>query len=503
MGCTWYNPLSYGSCAGQVAKSVAGDAFQSIAKSFGDAADHAVNWLWAQLASATAVHLGGAGFGIDIGIVAAITGVVAVALFAVQILQSVVRRDPGGLGRAVKGLFVAFLGGGVAIAVVNLLLDATDKLCAGVVQVATGTNMAGLGKLILGAGVISAATTNSAALVLLALVCIVAVVMVYIALVIRKVLIVVTAVFAPLAFAGSLADITVSWTRRWIETTLALVVSKLVLVLIFVIGYGMLISGVGQSGSGATQQITQVISGILVLMLAGFAPWLALKIVHFTGDHTQQLHTLGTTAVGGVTAGGRMAQKAAPYVSGAAMPAAAGAAGAAGGGSVAGAGVGGGAGAGAGAGTGVVAGGSGPLPGAAGGPGQGSGGPPGSGGSGFSGTPGPSGGSGGGGSGGGGGGGGFGGGGSGGGGSGGGGPSGPAGGGLAGGAWPSAAPSAASGVGNTVAPAGRPAPPPPWAPPAEPYPARVPSATPVPVSPAGVEPTRPQWPTRPAPHPSV
>ena len=471
MGCTWYDPLSYGSCAGQVAKSVAGDAFQSIAQSFGHAADHAISWLWAQLGSATAVHLGGAAFALDIGIVAAITGVVAVALFALQILQSVVRRDPGGLGRAVKGLFVAFLGGGVAIAVVNLLLDATDKLCAGVVQVATGTNMAGLGKLILGAGAISAVTTNSASLVLLALVCIVAVVMVYIALVIRKVLIVATAVFAPLAFAGSLADITVSWTRRWIETTLALVVSKLVLVLVFVIGYGILIGGVGQSGSGATQQITQVISGILVLMLAGFAPWLALKVVHFTGEHAQQLHALGSTAVGGVVAAGRMAQKAAPYVSGAAMPAAA--AGGAGAGSAAGAG----------AGTGAQAGATGPLPGGSAGPGAS--GPTGAGGSGSSGAPGSGSASSGGGSGGGG-------------------SSGSAGGAPTSVPWSSPVPSAASGVGDTPPPAGRPASPPPWAPSPGAYPARVPAAAPMSAPPAtGTEPTRPQWPTRPAPHPSV
>jgi hypothetical protein len=136
----------------------------------------------------------------------------------------------------------------------------------------------------------------------------------------------VTAIFAPIAFAGSLADITVSWTRRWIETTIALIASKLILVIIFVAGYGILIEGVGQSGSGVTQKVTQVISGILVLFVAGLAPWLALKVVHFTGDHAQQLHSLGSSAVGGVAAGGRAAQKAAPYVArAAAMPAGGGA----------------------------------------------------------------------------------------------------------------------------------------------------------------------------------
>jgi type IV secretion system protein TrbL len=320
MGCEWYNPASYGDCAGAVAKSVAGDAFNSIAQSFGLAADHAVNWLWSQLSAATAVHLGGAGFELELGITGAIAGTVAVGLLAIQVIQSVLRREPGGLARAAKGLLVAFIGGGAAIATVDLLLGATDSLCGGVVKLATGTDITGLGKLILAPTALSATIVGSAALLLLSLSCIAATVIVYVALVVRKVLIVVTAVFAPLAFAGSLADITVSWTRRWIETTVALIVSKLILVLIFVAGYGILIEGAGQSGSGATQKVTQVISGVLVLFLAGFAPWLALKVVHFTGDQAHQLHALGASAVGGVAAGGRMASKAAPHAQRLAAP---------------------------------------------------------------------------------------------------------------------------------------------------------------------------------------
>ena len=81
---------------------------------------------------------------------------------------------------------------------------------------AVGTDQAGLGRLVLGAtataGVVGTAGGGGAApgVLLLALAILAAVVIVYSALVVRKVLIVVTAVFAPLAFAGSLADITVA-----------------------------------------------------------------------------------------------------------------------------------------------------------------------------------------------------------------------------------------------------------------------------------------------------
>ena len=320
MACTWYNPLSYGSCAGSAAESAVEGAFASMAQSFGDAAESATSWLWGQLSAATAVQLGGAGFETVFGVVATIAGTVAVGLFVFQVAQSALRRDPGGLGRAVKGLLVAFLAGGVAVGVVNLLLAATDALCNGVTEVALGTDVTGLGQLVLGsaatatlAGMVTG-TGGAAGVLLLALAILAAVVVVYVALVVRKVLIVITAVFAPLAFAGSLADITVGWVRRWVEVTVALVVSKLVLVLIFVVGYFMLVQGVGQAGSGVSQQVTQVVAGAIVLALAGFAPWLALRVVHFTGDHAQQLHAMASASVGGAVAAGRMAQRAAPLV---------------------------------------------------------------------------------------------------------------------------------------------------------------------------------------------
>ena len=310
MACSITDPLS---CLDSAAKSVAGDAFASIAHDFGTVADSAINWLWAQISSAAAVSLGGAGFGLDLGIVATISATVAVGLFVIQVISSTVRRDPSGLARAAQGLVAAFIGGGVAIATTNLVLTAVDALSAGVVQLATGQSIDQMGQSILAAGAITGATGNPAGIILLSLAALVAVIVVWAALVVRKLLIVVSAVFAPLAFAGSLSDITVSWTRRWIETMVALILSKLILVIIFVVGLGILTEGVGQSGSGTAQAITQVVSGILVLSLAGFAPWLALKLVHFSGDQFHQLHALAGAATSGAQAAAAAPQKAAAW----------------------------------------------------------------------------------------------------------------------------------------------------------------------------------------------
>jgi len=291
------------------AKSAAGDAFQSIAHDFAKAADSATNWLWSQLGSATAVHLGGTGFTLDVGIVLAITATVAVGLFVIQLIVSTLKRDSGGIGRALRGLVIAFVGGGVAIAVTNLLLAAIDSLSAGVAKAATGDSLSQMGHSIMAAGAVSASTSNPALMIVLSIASLGAVGIVWVALMLRKVLIVVSAVFAPLAFAGSLADLTVSWTRRWIEAMVALIVSKLVLVIIFVIGLGMLVDGVGQSGSGTSQIATQTVSGLLVLALAGFAPWFALKLVHWSGDQFLHVHSLGTAATAGAKQAVRAPQK--------------------------------------------------------------------------------------------------------------------------------------------------------------------------------------------------
>jgi hypothetical protein len=326
MACALWNPVG---CASEVAKSAAGDAFSSIAHDFGHMADSAVNWLWEQTTDATAVHVGGTGFSLDLGIVATIAATVAVGLFVIQVVTSTIRRDPGGLGRAAKGLVVAFIGAGVAIGTTNLLLAAVDSLSAGVVQAATGQSLPEVGHAILAGSTLAAATSNPAGIIIFSMAALIAVAIVWAALTVRKVLIVISAVFAPLAFAGSLADITSSWVRRWIEVTVALIVSKLILVIIFVVGLDMLVKGVGQSGSGRAQSATQAVSGVLVLALAGFAPWLALKLVHWSGDHFHQIHGLASTSAAGANKAVQAPQKAMPWVTSAGAGAGAGALGAA------------------------------------------------------------------------------------------------------------------------------------------------------------------------------
>jgi len=142
---------------------------------------------------------------------------------------------------------------------------------------------------------------NPAAAVLLAVIVLCAVVVVWVAMMVRKMTLLIAAVLAPLAFAGATADITRSWVRKWIEFVAAMVASKLLLVVIFGIGVSVL-NGGGTAGSSTTQGVTQLAVGSLILLLGGFAPWMAIRMFHFVGDSLNAAHATAAQASSGARA---------------------------------------------------------------------------------------------------------------------------------------------------------------------------------------------------------
>src|SRR5262249_50254835 len=99
------------------------------------------------------------------------------------------------------------------------------------------------------------------------------------------------------------------WVRKWIELTLALVFSKVILVTIFVVGLDVMDNSLGQSGTGVTQTVTQIATGLLILCVAGLAPWLAVRMVHFASDHFASVHAHAQSATAGAAAAVTAPQK--------------------------------------------------------------------------------------------------------------------------------------------------------------------------------------------------
>ncbi|OFE16178.1 hypothetical protein BA895_20025 [Humibacillus sp. DSM 29435] len=164
-----------------------------------------------------------------------------------------------------------------------------DALSNGVIQFTLDANLDGLGVKFAFANL--AGLTNPAVVILVSLAVLASVVVVWAAMMIRKLMILLSAVLAPLAFAGATADFTRGWVRKWIEFTAAMIASKLLLVIILSLGVSIL-NGAGQSGTGDGQTATQLIGGSLILLLGGLSPWAAIRIFHFAGDSLYAAHSV-------------------------------------------------------------------------------------------------------------------------------------------------------------------------------------------------------------------
>jgi hypothetical protein len=78
-----------------------------------------------------------------------------------------------------------------------------------------------------------------------------------------------------------------------------MIASKLLLVVILMIGVSVTEGAALASHSGAGQELTQVATGALILLMGGFAPWVAIKMFHFAGDSLHSAHAVAAQAPSG------------------------------------------------------------------------------------------------------------------------------------------------------------------------------------------------------------
>ena len=236
------------------------------------------------LDAGTAIDLGAAWFRSNVAVIASIALPGVVALFVIQVISSVLRREPGGLARAVVGVGKALLGSALALAITQLALTAVDELCAYIASAAGYTVAEAAAQFFRFA---TLAALSPALQILLGLLLIVGFLLLWGVLLFRKAALVLIAVFAPIAFAGSAWDQTRVWTRRWLEIVAALVFCKVVIVVTFVVGASAFTGSgpvvAGQASSDQSAGLSDVLVGVLLLAIAVFAPWLTFRFVHWSG----------------------------------------------------------------------------------------------------------------------------------------------------------------------------------------------------------------------------
>ncbi|WP_257477334.1 conjugal transfer protein TrbL [Acidipropionibacterium jensenii] len=270
--------------AGEAAATLVSAPFDWLASTMGQAAGWLIEAMWTVFDSTTLVDVTADGYLDVYNLLFGIGVFIVVLFFCFQLILGLIRREPQALTRAALGAAKAVLGSFLVITVTATALEIVDQLSIGIVQ-AAGETTATMGDKItlLTAGLttinVAAPGVGAIVTIFLAGLMICAVAIVWFSLLIRKALLLVAIVLAPVAFAGAAWDLTRSWIGKWAAFVLALIVSKLVLVVVFLIA----ITQISTPIEADLAAVTEPISGIVLLFIAAFAPYMVYRFIAFLG----------------------------------------------------------------------------------------------------------------------------------------------------------------------------------------------------------------------------
>lgn len=279
--------------AGEAAASLVSAPFDWLAQAMGEAAGWLFEAVWSVFDTTTLVDVTSPEYVSVYNILFGIAVFVMLIFFCLQLITGLIRRDPTALSRAALGLAKSVLGSFVVITLTALLLEIVDQLCIGIIQ-AAGETTASMGDKItlLAAGLaginIAAPGVGAIITIFLAGLAISAAGIVWLSLLVRKALLLVAIVFAPLAFSGASWDATRGWISKWAMFVIALIASKLVLVVMFLVA----ITQVSAPIDADLASISDPIAGIVLMAMAAFAPYLTYKFISFVG--IDMYHAIGS-----------------------------------------------------------------------------------------------------------------------------------------------------------------------------------------------------------------
>jgi len=279
--------------AGEAAATVVAAPFDWLAQAMGGAAGWLIEAMWAVFDTTTLVDVQTDGFTSVYNLIFGIGVFLVLIFFCLQLITGLIKRDPTALSRAALGAAKSVLGAFVVVTLTALALEIVDQLCIGIIQ-ASGETTETMGDkiILLAAGLtginIAAPGVGAIVTIFLAGLMIAAVFIVWFSLLIRKALLLVGVVLAPIAFAGASWDATKGWIGKWAAFVIALIVSKLVLVVIFLLAITQIATPIEADITAVTEPIT----GIVLMGIAAFAPYMVYRFVSFIGfDLYQQMGT--------------------------------------------------------------------------------------------------------------------------------------------------------------------------------------------------------------------
>ena len=279
--------------AGEAAASLVSAPFDWLAGAMGAAAGWLFEAVWSVFDTTTLVDVTSDEYVAVYNILFGIAIFVMLIFFCLQLITGLIRRDPTALSRAALGLAKSVLGSFVVITLTALLLEIVDQLCVGIIQAAGETTESMGDKIaLLAAGLvginIAAPGVGAIITIFLAGLAIAAAAIVWLSLLVRKALLLVAIVFAPLAFSGASWDASRGWISKWAMFVIALICSKLVLVVMFLVA----ITQVSAPIDGDLASVADPIAGIVLMAMAAFAPYLTYKFIAFVGF--DMYHAIGS-----------------------------------------------------------------------------------------------------------------------------------------------------------------------------------------------------------------
>ncbi|WP_423464209.1 conjugal transfer protein TrbL [Promicromonospora sp. MS192] len=287
-------PLVAQVCAGSA--NTTPSPIQPFADWVGDLAAWVLEGMWALMVITTMTDVTTTQFRRVYALVFGIAVLVMLLFFLLQVITGMTRRDPAALGRGVLGLGKSILGSFLVVTLTAALLEITDQLCHGLVR-AAGTTMEQVGDRLV--AMVTGITISTAVIgvgpllaVFLGALAFTGGFAVWISLLVRSALILIAIALAPLALAGATWDATRGWVTKWATFTVALILSKLVLVVIFLIATEQLSAPIEADIASVTEPLT----GIVLLVLGAFAPYLTYKFLGFVGFDLYQTMTTESDA---------------------------------------------------------------------------------------------------------------------------------------------------------------------------------------------------------------
>ncbi|WP_370894267.1 conjugal transfer protein TrbL [Janibacter sp. GXQ6167] len=278
---------------GEGAASLVAAPFDWLAQAMGAAAGWLFEAVWSVFDTTTLVDVTKPGYLAVYNLLFGIAVFVMLIFFCLQLITGLIRRDPTALTRAAFGLAKSVLGSFVVITLTALLLEVVDQLCIGIVQAAGETTESMGDKIALLAGGlvginIAAPGVGAIITIFMAGLAITAAAIVWLSLLVRKALLLVAVVFAPLAFSGASWDASRGWIGKWAMFVVALICSKLVLVVMFLVA----ITQVSAPIDADLASVSDPIAGIVLMAMAAFAPYLTYKFIAFVGF--DMYHAIGS-----------------------------------------------------------------------------------------------------------------------------------------------------------------------------------------------------------------